>query len=122
MAGSDLDFMVLQHDGKLKDITQYQTISASSNIYAIDLANKPIFNARITTADAIAKSITVANIPTQCELVIEIIYTNAAAITWFANITWLNGIPALAAGKIYKILLFTSNGGTNWYGSVVGGW
>jgi hypothetical protein len=63
----------------------------------------------------------VTNVPTDAELFIELTYTNAAAITWFAGITWLSGsAPAFTAGKVYRIALFKY--GTGWHGNSVGGW
>lgn len=102
----------------------YINVSATSGVlYSIDLDNARIKNIRITVADNIGKAVVVSNVPTECELLIELNYSNAAAITWFSGIAWLYGvIPTFTVGKVYRIMLFTANGGTSWHGSSVGGW
>jgi hypothetical protein len=105
----------------LAELSNYSTVAAVANVYTIDFANRPVKNVKITTADAVAKTVAVANVPTDAELFIELTYTNAAAITWFAGITWLSGsAPTFTAGKVYRIALFKY--GTSWHGNSVGGW
>jgi hypothetical protein len=105
------------------DIASITIVAAVSNAYAIDFANKPSINRAITTGDTVAKTVSVSNVPTRTEMYLELIYTNAAAITWFSGITWLSGsAPTLTAGKTYRMAFFTSNGGTTWHGVSVGGW
>jgi hypothetical protein len=104
-------------------IASITTVAAVSNVYAIDFQSKPSINIAITTADAVAKTVTVSNVPARSEMYLELTYTNAAAITWFSGITWLSGsAPSLTAGKTYRLAFFTSNGGTAWHGICVGGW
>jgi len=108
---------------QLAEMSNYQTITAVADVFTIDLANRPIKNVRMTTADANAKTVALANIPAtgDCEIFIELTYTNAAAMTWFANIIWLSGsAPALTAGKVYRLAFFKV--GSNWHGNSVGGW
>jgi hypothetical protein len=103
------------------ELSNYSTVEAVTDVYTIDFANRPIKNVKITTADTVAKTVAVVNVPTDAELFIELTYTNAAAITWFAGITWLSGsAPTFTAGKVYRIALFKY--GTGWHGNCVGGW
>lgn len=107
---------------QLADMLGYTTINAVTNTYTLNLGSKPVKNFRITTDDAVAKTIVITNVPADAEFMIELTYTNAATITWPAGITWLNGVPTFTAGKKYRIMLFTSNGGTTWNGASIGGW
>lgn len=125
----DFDFLVLGHDESIKQVnstlaemSNYVTVAAAANIYTIDLTNRPFKNIRMTTADAVAKTVAIANVPAgDCELFIELTYTNAAAIIWFANIIWLSGsAPTFIAGKVYRLAFFKV--GNNWHGNCVGGW
>ena len=104
-------------------IIAYDTVSAVTDTFTIDFDNNRVKNVTMETEDADAKTVAVSNIPTRTELFIELIYTNAAAITWFSGITWLAGsAPTLEAGKTYRMAFFTSDGGTSWHGNSVGGW
>lgn len=111
-----------KNGAQINDITNYTTVTAVEDVYTLDLESKPIKNFRITTADATAKTVALANVPSgDCEIFIELTYTNAAAITWFADIVWLTGsAPTFTAGKMYRIAFFKV--GTNWHGNSVGGW
>ena len=105
----------------LAEMTNYSTVAAVENIYTIDFANSPVKNVKIETEDTNAKTVAISNVPTDAELFIELTYTNAAAITWFAGITWLSGsAPTFTEGKVYRIALFKY--GTGWHGNCVGGW
>lgn len=107
----------------IASLTQYTTVAAVTNTYTLDVNNQAVKNFRITTADANAKTVAFSNVPAETEILIELTYTNAAAITWPAGITWLSGsAPSLTAGKKYRILFFTVNGGTAWQAASVGGW
>ena len=114
---------------QLATIAQYTTVvDNDSDVYPIDMASRLIKNVKITTADADAKAVTVANVPAgDVELFLELTYTNAAAITWTmsagSTLVWLSGsAPTLTAGKTYRMVFFTSDGGTVWHGNSVGGW
>jgi len=109
-------------NGKLAQITNYSTVAAAANVYTIDFANSPVKNVKIKTEDTNEKTVTLKNVPTgDAELFIELTCTNAAAITWFDDITWLSGsAPTFMAGKVYRIALFKY--GTGWHGNCVGGW
>jgi hypothetical protein len=118
---NDRDARLEQLDSQMAELLNYSTIAAVENIYTIDFANSPVKNVKIETEDTNAKTVVVANVPTDAELFIELTHTNAAAITWFAGITWLSGsAPTFTAGKVYRIALFKY--GTGWHGNCVGGW
>ena len=107
---------------QLAQIANYSTVAAAANVYTIDFANSPVKNVKIETEDSNAKTVVLTNVPTgDAELFIELTYTNAAAIIWFAGITWLSGAaPTFKTGKVYRIALFKY--GTGWHGNSVGGW
>jgi hypothetical protein len=109
------------NETQIAALTQYQSIAAVADVFTLDLQNSPYKNFASSTADATAKTVTVANIPAgRCEFVWELTYTEAAAITWFSGITWQGGsAPSLTAGKTYAFLFQTSNGGTAWRGTSV---
>ena len=118
---SDRDAKLEQLDSQMAEILNYSTVAAVSDVYTIDFANSPIKNVKIETEDTNAKTVAISNVPTDAELFIELTYTNAAAITWFAGITWLSGAaPTFETGKVYRIALFKY--GTGWHGNCVGGW
>ena len=106
----------------LAELLNYSTVAAVADVYTIDFANSPVKNVKIETEDTNAKTVVLANVPTgDAELFIELTYTNAAAIVWFENITWLSGAaPTFETGKVYRIALFKY--GTGWHGNCVGGW
>ena len=105
----------------LAELLNYSTVAAVADVYTIDFANSPVKNVKIETEDTNAKTVAISNVPTDAELFIEMTYTNAAAITWFAGITWLSGAaPTFETGKVYRIAMFKY--GTGWHGNCVGGW
>lgn len=107
----------------ISQLTAYSTVAAVDNEYPIDLNNQPNKNVRVITADNVAKTfLTPTNVPTDCELLIALDFNTACAITWFANISWLNGTPLFVAGQKYILFFFTHDGGATWQGGVIGGW
>lgn len=106
---------------QMAEMLNYSTVAAVADVYTIDFANSPVKNVKIETEDTNAKTVAISNVPTDAELFIELTYTNAAAITWFAGITWLSGsAPTFTAGKVYRIALWKY--GSDWHGNCVGGW
>lgn len=111
------------NETQIAAITNYTTVAAVDDTYTLDVGNSAVKNFRIETEDADAKEIEFSNVPTETEVLIELTYTNAAAITWPYGITWLSGsAPTFEAGKVYRILFFTVNIGTAWQAVSVGGW
>ena len=135
-AGTELDFEVADFHGEgeggedieqlseqLENLLSYVPVTAVEDVYAIDIKNAATKNISIETEDTAAKTITLMNVPTRCELLIELTYTNECAITWFSGISWLSGVaPTFYTGKLYKIAFETSDGGANWRASVGGSW
>jgi hypothetical protein len=110
---------------QLADILNYKTIAAVADKYTIDLAQGDNFE--IETADANAKTIEFANVPSAAGALLSVSvgvkYTNAAAITYPASVVWQNGIiPSFLAGKYYELLFVSRDGGTTWRASYVGAW
>ena len=121
--------MAQANAAKLADMLNYVTVlDNGSDVYPIDMANRLIKNAKIATADADAKAVTVVNVPAgDIELFLELTYTNAAAITWTmsagSTLVWLSGsAPTLTAGKTYRMGFSRKAGTTVWHGNSVGGW
>ena len=118
---NDRDAKLEQLNTQMAEMLNYSTVAAVADVYTIDFANSPVKNVKIETEDTNAKTVAISNVPTDAELFIELTYTNAAAITWFAGITWLSGsAPTFTAGKVYRIALWKY--GSDWHGNCVGGW
>jgi hypothetical protein len=99
------------------------TVAAVSNVFTFDLNLDDYREYKMETKDAVAKTVMVKNAPTKAELCIKLKYTNAATITWPANITWQNGVaPFFTAGKTSIISLSTDDGGATWLGLFAGEW
>ena len=106
-----------------QEIANYIDATAVADTFTLDIANSRFKNFRIETEDATAKTVAVSNVPTECELLIELTYTNVAAITWFDDIVWSYGvIPIFEAGRRYRILFMTQDAGANWEGIPAGEW
>lgn len=105
----------------IASLTQYATVAVVENVFTLDAENSAYKNFASTSADAVAKTVALANIPAgRCEIVWELTYTNAAAITWFSGIAWQgSSAPSLTAGKTYAFLFQTSDGGAAWRGTSV---
>jgi hypothetical protein len=115
-------------DGAITDATPTITATANANYdaytevadvsdtYTINVANKASLNTYIAVADTDAKTVAVSNVPARTSIFIELTYTSAGGITWETG-----AVPVFTAGKIYHILLITSNSGTAWRGMVRGG-
>ena len=110
-------------NAELAQIANYIDVAAVSDTFTLDIADSRFKNFRIETEDAAAKTVAVSNVPTECELLIELTYTNVAAITWFDDIVWSYGvIPIFEAGRRYRILFMTQDAGANWEGIPAGEW
>jgi hypothetical protein len=59
---------------------------------------------------------------TQLELVLTQDGTGSRTVTWPASVKWSGGAPTLSAlaASVDRILLSSYNGGTTWYGDVIG--
>jgi hypothetical protein len=56
------------------------------------------------------------------ELVLTQDATGSRTVTWPASVKWSGGAPTLstAAGAVDRIVLVSYNGGTTWYGDLIG--
>jgi hypothetical protein len=119
------DMKILKISSQLGAIINYLPISAVLNVYTLDLRKN--YNFSIETTDVNSKTLSFSNVPTTqnsaISLSVYLKFTNNAAITFPASVTWQNGIvPTFNAGKKY-ILMFTSfDNGVSWLGSYVGEW
>jgi hypothetical protein len=64
----------------------------------------------------------VASRMTQLELILTQDATGNRTVTWPASVKWSGGAPALTgtAAAVDRILLTSYNGGTTWYGDLIG--
>ena len=106
-------------------LADYVTVAGSgtgNDTYACDITNAKVKNFAIAIADTDAKVVTLINVPTgRCEVFLEITTSAAASVTWTLNtdstLAWSTGsAPTLASGKVYRILLLTSDNGATWDG------
>jgi hypothetical protein len=105
-----------------EDLDAYVTVADVTNTYAINVDNKTSMNVAMEIGNATAKTISVSNVPTRTELLIELTYTAGASITWFSSISWDTGnTPIFEVGKVYYIVMITSDSGTSWKGFSRGG-
>ena len=92
-------------------------VSDASNIFACDALSLPERHFKYEIANTTAKTTTIANVPTACSIMLTIVATATAAMTWpTGTIAWQYGAPTLTSGKTYYVVLITYNGGTNWKG------
>lgn len=110
--------------GDVEDIS-FTTVEAITNTYTLDLTSQ--LNFAIETGDTVAKTIVFSNVPSTAGLLlsmsVKVKYTNAAAISYPASVTWLNSlIPTYTAGKSTVLMFLSYDNGTTWLGSWVGAW
>jgi hypothetical protein len=105
-----------------EELDEYVTVADVTNAYAIDVDDKTSMNVAMEIGNATAKTISISNVPTRAQLLIELTYTAGASITWFSGISWDTGnAPVFEVGKVYYIVLITSDSGTSWAGFSRGG-
>lgn len=112
---------------QLAAMSQYQNVAAVANVYTIDMANQVEKNVSIETLDGVAKSIALANVPASGNSILTVTvrlkFTNNAAITYFAGLTWQNGnIPSFTVGKKYILSFMSYDNGVSWKGFSAGAW
>jgi hypothetical protein len=112
---------VTDNTKQLAEMLNYSTVVAVVDVFTLNLATARNF--AIEPADVVAKTITFSNVPTTAGLmlvvVIHLIYTNAAAITYPTG-TPVSFVPALVAGTEYDIQFISFDAGTSWAAAVVG--
>lgn len=97
----------------------YSDVNAVTDTYECDLEGSSAVNFALAIADTNPKVITFVNLPVgRAEVFLEIVTSAVASVTWTLNggtVTWSTGsAPALATGKTYRFMFFTSDSGTTW--------
>ena len=109
----------------ISELVDYVSVSGSGtgdDTYACDVAGSKSKNFALTIADTDAKTVTLSNVPSgRCEVFLEITTSAAASVIWTLNsgssLAWAAGsAPTIAANKVYRILLLTSDNGATWDG------
>lgn len=106
-------------------VTPVLTVAAVANVYTLSLATDTTF--AIETTDAVAKTITITNVPATAnrtvQAIVKLLNTNAVTITHPTGTVWQDGIsPSLLAGKTYFLIYTTYDAGTTWLASWLGAW
>jgi type II secretory pathway component HofQ len=116
---------VAEHSTQISQLTDFTAVTGSgagSSTYACDVGSAKTKNFSLTIDTSDAKAVTLSNVPTgRCEVFLEITTSAAASVTWTLNVdstlAWSTGsAPTLASGKVYRILLLTSDSGATWDG------
>lgn len=103
-----------------KTITAEKETAASLAAGAIDLATGNYFYKTIAANTTFTVSNVPANLTAQA-FILELTNGGAYVITWFAGLTFVNGLaPNLTASGRDVLSFFTRDGGTTWSGFVVG--
>lgn len=102
----------------------YATVSSSSGAVTFNCEAANVF--QITLTENVT-SITLSNPPasgTAYALTIRIVQDSTArTVTWPASVKWADGVSPLissGSGAVDVITMFTTDGGTNWYGFAAG--
>jgi hypothetical protein len=117
--------VVFSEEIKAKSYNEtYATVSSSSGAVTINCETANVFQLTLTEN---VTSVTLSNPPTSgtaYAMTLRIIQdTTARTITWPASVKWPEGVaPTISSGSgaIDVITLFTTDGGSNWYGFVAG--
>lgn len=112
----------LASGGGVEKVASAATVSGAT--YTINLANGNVFPLNLSTAGTTAISFSGATSGKACSFTLYLKQPAAATrtVTWASNVKWSGGAPTLSAnGSKMDILVFeTIDGGTTWYGSLVG--
>lgn len=105
-------------------LTSYTSVPPVANTYTCDVANNRAANFTLPINTTVAQAIVLTNVPTgRSEIMLELVVgASAPAVTWTlksgSTTVWGGSAPTLAANKTYRVMLFTSNGGTTWHAFV----
>ena len=100
----------------------YTPVTEAANAFACAIGSAKIKRFSFAIGDVAAKTVTFSGVPTgRCEVELEITTSAVGSVTWTLNagssLAWVNGAaPTLASGKVYLILLRTSDSGATWDG------
>lgn len=95
-------------------------VASATGSVALNLANGNVFDVTLTGATTF--SFVGATSGRACSFSLYLHQGSGTAVTWPSSVKWSGGTPALSttSGAV-DILVFESlNGGTSWYGSLVG--
>lgn len=111
----------------MEDLFEVEVVAGSgtgSDTYAINMENKAYKYIQIAIADTDSKSLTVSNVPTECQFELKIVTTATGTMgSWMSGIVWDAGTaPTLTTGKTIRLKFYTVNGGTAWHGKILGVW
>jgi hypothetical protein len=97
-------------------------VTPSGGVATLNYANSSVFTLTLT-ANA---SLSITNVPASEASSVTILVTQSGGpwtLTYPANTKWVGGaggIPDISGSGVHIITLFTPDGGTTWYGGVVG--
>ena len=112
----------LASGGGVEKVATAATVSAAT--YTINLANGNVFPINLSTARSTAISFSGATAGKACSFTLYLKQPASATrtVTWGSAVKWSGGAPTLSAGsgKMDILVFETIDGGTTWYGSLVG--
>lgn len=122
MATALADNAALANNG---GVERLKSITTGATTYTINLADGNVFELKLTGAGTITLSFTGATPSRACSFTLYLVQPPAAAksVVWPGSVKWASGTPPALSSNASKvdILVFeTINGGTTWFGSLVG--
>lgn len=109
-------FNAMQTGGRSIDFTR---ITGVSDIYTCNCSGYPSKRFNMTFTGTVA-TVIFSNLPAgRSEILLEMTTTSATTMSWTLNggtLSWAGGTPisSLAAGKTYRFLFVTTDGGATW--------
>lgn len=102
-----------------------QLIPSATGTITLNIANGPVFAMNLTgnVTFSLTGHDTASQRATSILILVQQDATGNRGITWPANVKWMDGVAPVfgtASGSISIFQLFTPNGGTDWYGSLIG--
>ena len=100
----------------------YTPVTEATNAFACAIGSAKIKRFSFAIADVAAKTVTFSGVPTgRCEVELEITTSAVGSVTWTLNsgssLKWADEVaPILESGKVYLVMLRTSDSGVNWIG------
>ncbi|HEX8390039.1 MAG TPA: hypothetical protein VF597_01310 [Candidatus Saccharimonadales bacterium] len=98
------------------------TIGSATGAVTLNLANGNVFNVTLTGNTTFTFSGATAGRACSLSLYLTENATGGYGVTWPSSVKWSGGAPTLAtaAGNVNILVFETLNGGTTWFGSLVG--
>lgn len=112
----------LAYDGGREVVS---SVTASSTATTLNLKNGNVFNVTLsssTTFTFALGTVTTSGVANSFTVYLKQDATGSRTVTWPSSVKWSGGAPTLSTGaNSLDIVVFESiNGGTTWYGSLVG--